>query len=107
MIALVLVAVLGAITAAMLKDFHQNRAQRRQAEVRIQAKLLLADFKERTLVRLQADPAAPGERIEIPPFSRFDGTFTLTFEPPEIHVEYIESNDDREKTIYREKQNLD
>ena len=104
-IALVLIAVLGAVTAAMLKDFHQSRLQRQQTEAGIQAKLLLADFKERTLERLRADPAAPDEQIVLPPFSaRFRGTFTLAFESPEIQVEY---NDDAGKTIYSERQSLD
>jgi hypothetical protein len=104
MIALVLIAVLGVITAVMLKDFHRNQMSRRKVEVRSQAGQLLADFKERTLTRLQADPAASEERIEIPPFSpRFEGTFILTFGSEGIQVQYI---NDLGKTLYVETQSL-
>ena len=101
MIALVLIAVLGAITAVMLKDFHHSLKQQQQAEIRTQAKQLLADFHKRTTARLQADPEAPEEQIVIPPFSpRFDGTFTLTSEAEEVKVEYT---DEQGKTVYFEK----
>ena len=103
-IAIALIAVLGAMTAVMLTDFHRSQMLRRQTEIRTQANQLLADFKERTVARLQADPAAPEERIVIPPFSRrFHGTFILTFDSAKIQVEY---NDDHGKTIYLEKEHI-
>ncbi len=104
MIAIVLIAVLGAITAVLLNNFHHNYQQRLRQEIRAQAKMLLVDFKARTEARLQADPAAPDERIVIPPFSdRFDGTFSLTFGSNEIQVDFLDVHG---KTTYSEKQEL-
>ena len=107
-IALVLIAVIGTISAILLKNLLEDRLQQRRVEIRAQSKLLLADGVKRTETKLQENADFPGEQIAITPFSsRWNGTYYLTSRKENDQmIVALECRDESDRIFYTEEQTV-
>ena len=90
-IALVLLLLVSAISATLIRGFYIDRRERDQSLIRVQAELLLQDFAE-CINRGQA----PALTVRT---DSFDGKFQLTANENDVTVEYYDETD---KLIYHD-----
>ena len=107
-IALVLIAVIGTISAILLKNLLEDRLQQRRVEIRAQSKILLADWVKRTETKLRENADFPGEQTAITPFThRWSGTYYLTSRKEnEQMIAALECRDEEGRIFYTEEQTV-
>jgi len=76
-IALVLLLLVTAISATLIRGFYTDRRERDQSQMRTQAELLRLDFADRTNILRAASPDFTGETLTVTN-PNIDGTFQLT-----------------------------
>ena len=76
-IALVLMLLVTAISATLIRGFYTDRRERDQSQMRVQAELLRSDFADRTNLLRAASPDFTGETLTVTN-PNIDGTFQLT-----------------------------
>jgi Tfp pilus assembly protein PilX len=91
-IALVLMLLVTAVSATLIRGFYTDRRERDQSQIRTQAELLRQDFSERTNILRAASSDFSGETQTLTNLSGFfDGTFQLTSSENGVIVEYYDS----------------
>ena len=77
-IALVLMLLVTAISATLIRGFYDDRRERNQSQIRTQAELLRSDFADRTNILCAASPDFTGETLTVTNPNVFEGMFQLT-----------------------------
>lgn len=78
LIALMLIFVLGIVSATMIQGLYLNRQHLQQSQLRVQSKILFRDFQQRTREFCEKDPAFSGEELRLEQVAdTFPGTFLL------------------------------
>jgi len=77
-IALVLMLLVTAISATLIRGFYTDRRERDQSQIRTQAELLRSDFADRTNLLHAASPDFTGETLTVTNPNIFNGMFQLT-----------------------------
>jgi Tfp pilus assembly protein PilX len=98
-IALVLLLLVSAISATLIRGFYTDRRERDQSLIRTQAELLRQDYAEIITSRGQA-PALTAESALTVRSEMFDGTFQLTTGDDGVVVEYFNAEN---QLIYQSK----
>ena len=90
-IALVLMFLVTAISATLIRGFYTDRRERDRSQIRVQAELLQRDFTERVNLLRAASPDFPGETLTITNPTMFNGMFQLTSNENGVIVEYYDT----------------